>query len=57
MKISDALRELMVNVFNEVCLFQISEPKVIYKPITKKVQIIDFGQSTKLTDFVKNESF
>ena len=56
-KISDALRELMANAFDEAQLSQTSEPKMIYKPTSKEVQIIDFGRGIKLTDFVQNESF
>ena len=56
-KISDALRELMANAFDEAHLSQTSEPKMIYKPTSKEVQIIDFGRGIKLTDFVQNESF
>ena len=56
-KISDALRELMANAFDEAQLSQTSEPKMIYKPTIKEVQIIDFGRGIKLTDFVQNESF
>ena len=43
-KISDALRELMANAFDEAQLSQTSEPKIIYKPTIKEVQIIDFGR-------------
>ena len=38
-KISDALRELMANAFDEVHLSQTSEPKMIYKPTTKLILV------------------
>lgn len=54
--VSDALRELIANAYDEAKLSKTEEPKISYDDINKEVTIKDFGRGIKQEHFTQNES-
>lgn len=54
--ISDALREVVANAYDESKLSNTNEPIIKYDELKKELSIIDFGRGLKEDHFVQNEN-
>lgn len=55
-KISDALRELIANAYDEAKLSKTKQPSISYNDLTKEVTIKDFGRGIRPEHFTQNEN-
>lgn len=53
--VSDALRELIANAYDEQKLSKTSKPTISYDHSKREVTIIDFGRGIKPHHFIQNE--
>lgn len=54
--ISDAIRELISNAYDESVLSNTIDPKIFYDPSSKQISIIDYGRGINSYSFIQNEN-